>query len=99
MLVFILTKSHWLTYHYILPWDYQTEEYGGYGDSLTTTFIRIICALGWAANLRTVDSDSVKDALYVSVTTGKPVGECVKDILDAKESRIKEPFLAPAKFL
>lgn len=98
MLVFILTKSHWLMYHYLLPWDYQTEEYGGYGDSLTTTFIRIMAAIGWAGNLRTVDSDAVKDALYTSVTTGRPVGECVKEIMAQKEPN-KEHFLAPAKFL
>lgn len=30
-LIFIITKSYWPLYHYLLPFDYQTGEFGSYG--------------------------------------------------------------------
>lgn len=30
-MIFVVTKSHWPLYHYLLPWDYQTGEFGDYG--------------------------------------------------------------------
>lgn len=34
-MVFIVTRSYWPQYHYLLPWDYQTGEFGNYGECLT----------------------------------------------------------------
>lgn len=31
-LIFIITKSYWPQYHYLVPWDYQTGEFGNYGE-------------------------------------------------------------------
>lgn len=30
-MIFLVTKSYWPQYHYLLPWDYQTGEFGNYG--------------------------------------------------------------------
>lgn len=31
-MVFIVTKSHWPQYHYLINWDYQSGEFGTYGE-------------------------------------------------------------------
>lgn len=30
-MVFLVTRSYWPQYHYLLPWDYQSGEFGNYG--------------------------------------------------------------------
>lgn len=32
-MIFLVTKSYWPQYHYLLPFDYQTGEFGNYGKS------------------------------------------------------------------
>lgn len=32
-MIFLVTKSYWPQYHYLLPFDYQTGEFGNYGMS------------------------------------------------------------------
>nr|CAD7460435.1 unnamed protein product [Timema tahoe] len=78
-LVFILTKSFWPFYHYLLPWDFNSGEYGSYEDGFSTAMIKVWAALGWAFSLRTIDSEGVKKALHVAVDTGKDVKECLDE--------------------
>lgn len=33
-MVFIVTKSYWPQYHYLLNWDYQSGEFGNYGKGM-----------------------------------------------------------------
>lgn len=33
-MIFLVTKSYWPQYHYLLPFDYQTGEFGNYGKSI-----------------------------------------------------------------
>ncbi|KAL3279053.1 hypothetical protein HHI36_016568 [Cryptolaemus montrouzieri] len=66
-LVFIMTKTYWISYHYLAPWDYQTGEYGKYGDDCPTLFIKMCEALGLASDLKTTDSKLVRSALVKSV--------------------------------
>ncbi|XP_063243805.1 acyl-CoA Delta-9 desaturase isoform X2 [Bacillus rossius redtenbacheri] len=78
-LVFVLTKSYWPFYHYLLPWDYNCGEYGSYEDGFTTAMIRVWAVLGWAYGLRTIDSNSVKSAVHTSVKTGRDIKECLEE--------------------
>nr|CAD7613973.1 unnamed protein product [Timema genevievae] len=41
-LVFILTKSFWPFYHYLLPWDFNSGEYGSYEDGFSTAMIKVL---------------------------------------------------------
>uniref|UniRef100_A0A6G1SJ94 Acyl-CoA Delta(11) desaturase n=1 Tax=Aceria tosichella TaxID=561515 RepID=A0A6G1SJ94_9ACAR len=79
-LVFVVTRSHWPHYHYMLPWDYQTGEFGTYGAGCSTAFIRVYAAAGWASELKTLGSDAVKEALTLAVDTGKPLVECLNEV-------------------
>ena len=78
-MVFLVTKSYWPQYHYFLPWDYQTGEFGTYGTDCTSKFIRVMAAVGLASNLRTIDSDGVKRALAKCIDSGHSIEDCLKD--------------------
>lgn len=40
-MIFLVTKSYWPQYHYLLPFDYQTGEFGNYGKHLTRFYLFI----------------------------------------------------------
>uniref|UniRef100_A0A1B6C828 Fatty acid desaturase domain-containing protein n=1 Tax=Clastoptera arizonana TaxID=38151 RepID=A0A1B6C828_9HEMI len=76
-LIFFVTKSLWPQYHYLLPWDYKSGEYGTYGAGCSTAFIRVWAALGLAYDLRTINSSGIRSALAEAAKTGKPVTDCL----------------------
>lgn len=96
-MVFLVDKTYWLQYHYLTPWDYQCSEYGKYGNDFTSAFIRVCAALDLATNLRTLDSNSVKNALYLSVETKEPITDCLLKI-EANGTLPKNHFLEPKKY-
>lgn len=95
-MVFILTKSHWLSYHYLAPWDYQTSEYGEYGTDLVSKFIRVCAALELACDLKTISSDTVRKALSKSITEKRNITECLLEL--SENNNIPEDhYLNPSK--
>lgn len=40
-MIFLVTKSYWPQYHYLLPFDYQTGEFGNYGKHLLISLFDI----------------------------------------------------------
>ncbi|XP_070498186.1 acyl-CoA Delta-9 desaturase [Chironomus tepperi] len=83
-MVFIVTKTYWPQYHYLLPYDYQSGEFGNYGEGSSTSLIRIFAAMGWATNLKTVTSEAVRKGLANAVDTGKDVVECLNEASEAE---------------
>uniref|UniRef100_A0A182IXB6 Fatty acid desaturase domain-containing protein n=1 Tax=Anopheles atroparvus TaxID=41427 RepID=A0A182IXB6_ANOAO len=77
-MVFLVTKSYWPQYHYLLPFDYQSGEFGNYGSGCTTAFIRIFAATGQATKLQTMTTEAVKRGLSMAVDSGKPIVDCLK---------------------
>ncbi|XP_055676515.1 acyl-CoA Delta-9 desaturase [Lutzomyia longipalpis] len=78
-LIFVITKTYWPQYHYLMPWDYQTGEFGNYGEGLTTILIRVFAALEMATDLSTISTDAVKTGLTMAVDSGRPVVECLRE--------------------
>ncbi|CRK94612.1 CLUMA_CG008112, isoform A [Clunio marinus] len=66
-MVFLVTKSYWPQYHYLLPFDYQSGEFGNYGQGTSTALIRIFAAIGWATDLKTVTTEAVKIGLSKAI--------------------------------
>ncbi|XP_017472762.1 PREDICTED: acyl-CoA Delta(11) desaturase isoform X1 [Rhagoletis zephyria] len=77
--VFFITKSYWPQYHYLLPNDYQSGEFGDYGTDFTTAMIRVFAALDMATDLRTISSVAVRKGLTTAVETGRPIVECIQE--------------------
>ncbi|CAG9765037.1 unnamed protein product [Ceutorhynchus assimilis] len=79
-LVFLITKTYWISYHYLTPWDYQASEYGKYGTDWVSKFIKVCAALEYATDLKTIDSHGVRSALTKSVTENKHITECLTEM-------------------
>lgn len=98
-MIFLVTKTNWPQYHYLLPWDYQTGEFGSYGDGCSTAFIRVFAALGLASNLQTMTSDAVKTGLIRAVDTNRPVIDCLTEAgREAMENIPDDHYLTKEKF-
>lgn len=92
--------SYWPQYHYLLPFDYQSGEFGNYGKGSSTALIRVFAALGWATDLKTVTTDAVKIGLTRAVDTGKPVVDCLTQASEEEFKRVpKDHYLVPEQLL
>ncbi|KAK7866605.1 hypothetical protein R5R35_010437 [Gryllus longicercus] len=93
-LVFLVNLSMWPHYHYLLPWDYQTDEYyGSYCRSCTTNLIRAWAAVGWASGLRTVDTAGVRAAVETSARDGTDLITAVEEQGRLYSERIQSEHL------
>lgn len=95
--MFILTKTHWLSYHYLAPWDYQVSEFGEYGTDLVSKFIRVCAALELATDLKVVSSETVREALSRSLEEKKHVTECLLEQSN-NEKTPEDHYLNPSNY-
>lgn len=93
-----IEKSYWVQYHYIVPWDYLTSEYGTYGIDCTSKFIRVCEALGYAFNLKSLSSEAARDALYKSLNENKSFADCIAEEEEKITVSIEE-YLNTVKFI
>ncbi|XP_055379280.1 acyl-CoA Delta-9 desaturase [Condylostylus longicornis] len=70
-MIFFVTKSYWPEYHYMLPKDYQVNEFGGYGTGFTTISIRVFASLGLASDVFTITTNAVKQGLMNAIDRKK----------------------------
>ncbi|KAJ8730847.1 hypothetical protein PYW08_002260 [Mythimna loreyi] len=75
--VFILNKTFWPHYHYLVPYDYKSGEYGTYDSGCSTAFIRVWAALGLATNLQVVETLTIQKALADAARTNKDLKACI----------------------
>lgn len=78
-LVDTIEKMDWMTYHYIAPWDYQSNEFGFYGNDVTSVFIRLCERIKLANSLKTMDGHIIGQAIQMSMVTNKSVTDCLND--------------------
>lgn len=77
-----------------MPFDYQSGEFGNYGKGTSTAVVRVLAALGWATDLKTVTTDAVKKGLAKAVDTGRPVVDCLTQASEEEMVTIpKEHYL------
>lgn len=62
-----------------MSYDYQSGEFGNYGEGTSTGLIRVLAAMGWATELKTITSDAVRKGLAMAVDTGREVVDCLKE--------------------
>lgn len=78
-LVFFFNKSLWPQYHYLLPWDYRSGEFGTYDEGCSTAILRVLAALRLATNLTTITNTGVRAAMGVAAETGRPLVKCLEE--------------------
>ncbi|XP_046406805.1 acyl-CoA Delta-9 desaturase-like isoform X2 [Ischnura elegans] len=82
--VFLVTKTHWPAYHYLMPYDYRCCEMGGYGTGLVTAFIDSHILMGTARDAKTTNTKITMDALKLAAKSGAPLHKCLSDIMSKK---------------
>uniref|UniRef100_B3P7W9 GG11953 n=2 Tax=Drosophila erecta TaxID=7220 RepID=B3P7W9_DROER len=98
--IFLITKSYWPQYHYLLPRDYQSGEYGSYASGIGSSMIRVFAALDWAKDLKTIGSLAVRQGLTKAVETGRPIVECIEEQVELEENALPvNHFLNREKFM
>ncbi|XP_073816809.1 acyl-CoA Delta-9 desaturase [Musca autumnalis] len=98
--VFFITKNYWPQYHYMLPNDYQSGEFGDYAGGFTTAMIRVFAALDMASDLKTISSSAVRNGLTEAVETGRPIVDCINEHAEKEQSELpKNHFLNRNKFM
>nr|XP_033329813.1 acyl-CoA Delta(11) desaturase isoform X1 [Megalopta genalis]XP_033329814.1 acyl-CoA Delta(11) desaturase isoform X1 [Megalopta genalis] len=66
--VFAITKSNWPNYHYMVPWDWKTSEFGKYDEGCGTFFIKMWGEMGFAKKMRTTSAEDVGEFLHQVAT-------------------------------
>ena len=78
--IFLLNKSYWPNYHYLLPWDYKCGEFGTYNRGFSTFIIKMWKNLGLVNSLKTASSEAVRDALYEAASKKLEISESFKSV-------------------
>ena len=90
--IFLLNKSYWPNYHYLLPWDWKTGEFGGYNRGFTTYYIRVCFAIGLVTSPKTVSSQGVRHVLSL-VADKKSPSECWAELKRIADEEAKKAAL------
>ncbi|XP_032666234.1 acyl-CoA Delta(11) desaturase-like [Odontomachus brunneus] len=61
--VFFLSKSYWANYHYIIPYDWKSNEFGLYENGFTTFIFKIWYEMGLIDGMKTVNTEDVRETL------------------------------------
>ncbi|KAH8278773.1 hypothetical protein KR018_009296 [Drosophila ironensis] len=98
--IFVITKSYWPQYHYLLPQDYQSGEFGDYAKGIGSAMIRVFAALDLATDLKTIGSLAVRQGLTTAVESGRPIVECILEEVAREENALPaNHFLNREKFM
>ncbi|KAJ3641788.1 hypothetical protein Zmor_028266 [Zophobas morio] len=95
--LFFVNRSYWLSYHYLVPWDYQTSEYGKYGTDCTTKFIRVCVALDIASDLKTVNGHTIREVLKSSVDEKESLVENIDKLKNVGEDGLHKNYLLASR--
>ncbi|KAL7728090.1 hypothetical protein ACLKA6_002236 [Drosophila palustris] len=98
--IFFITKSFWPQFHYLLPNDYQSGEFGDYAKGTGSTMIRVFAALDLAKDLLTISSVAVRNGLTVAVDSKRPIVECIEEQVKLEQKAMPaNHFLNREKFM
>lgn len=61
--MFFLNKTYWMNYHYLLPWDWKSTEFGSYNKGLTIIMIKILQEMNLLYLPKTISDDDIRVAL------------------------------------
>ncbi|XP_034944315.1 acyl-CoA desaturase [Chelonus insularis] len=84
-LVFLISKSYWHHYHYLLPFDWKCGEFGSYDQGIATNTLKILHVFGAVSGMKTVSSTNVREALYKATSKNKSLSETLEEIKAAAE--------------
>ncbi|XP_034174559.2 acyl-CoA Delta-9 desaturase [Osmia lignaria lignaria] len=91
--VFFVKKSCWPMYHYAVPWDWKSGEFGTYDSGCSTFFIKMWYELGLINDLQTVDTDSIREVLHRVARKKLPLNEGLTQLKEISVYNIQKEKL------
>ncbi|XP_033225619.1 acyl-CoA Delta(11) desaturase [Belonocnema kinseyi] len=91
--IFLLNKSYWPNYHYLLPWDWKTGEYGGYDRGFATFFINTWRSMGLVSSAKTITSEAIRDVLGLAAEKKASPSEYWDELKKISEEEAKKAEL------
>lgn len=89
--VFFISKSYWLNYHYMIPWDWKNDEFGTYETGFNTFIIKIWRELGFIDQMMTSTNKDVREALHKVATSKMTLNTALEEVKqNAEEAALKE---------
>ncbi|XP_015171608.1 PREDICTED: acyl-CoA Delta(11) desaturase [Polistes dominula] len=61
--MFFLNKSYWMNYHYFLPWDWKSTEFGPYDKGLTILLIKIFRNMDLLYAPKTISKEDIREVI------------------------------------
>ncbi|XP_012529365.1 acyl-CoA Delta(11) desaturase [Monomorium pharaonis] len=83
--VFFLSKSYWMNYHYMIPWDWKSGEFGNYERGFITFIIKMFYELGFINQMKTATCNDVREALYKVATSEMTMDEALSKVKESAE--------------
>lgn len=92
-LLSIMTQGEgWHNYHHTFPWDYKAAELGNWRYNITTGFIDLFAAIGWAYDLKTVSNETIQKRMARSGDMNlKYSNATIDDLMRLQETKHDEP--------
>ena len=91
--IFLINKSYWPNYHYLLPWDWKSGEFGTYDRGACTFFVRLCENLSLIDSLKTASSESIRDMLYQISSKKLDITEALEKVKKTAELETKKAKL------
>ncbi|XP_076673235.1 acyl-CoA Delta-9 desaturase-like isoform X2 [Andrena cerasifolii] len=83
--MFFITKSYWPSYHYMVPWDWKSSEFGQYATGCSSFFIKLWYELGWVNHLQTAATDDTREILHAVARKKFSLQEGLEKLKDMAE--------------
>ena len=83
-----------MNYHYMLPWDWKSDEFGSYERGFITFTLKILRELGLINQLKTATCDDVREALYKVASSQMTMDEALAEVKqNAEEVAYREKLI------
>ncbi|XP_066580889.1 acyl-CoA Delta-9 desaturase [Prorops nasuta] len=87
--VFFLNKSYWINYHYLLPWDVNSGEFGTYDSGFGSLIIKLWNELGLINRLKSPTTENIRETLHKLATAKTDVDEVLSELKETVETQAK----------
>ncbi|XP_035732386.1 acyl-CoA Delta(11) desaturase-like isoform X2 [Vespa mandarinia] len=91
--IFYITKSYWLNYHYLLPWDWKSSEFGKYDKGCGTIMIKILRNFGLVSLLKTSSTEDVRNIIHKFGSKSITLTEAITELQKRSEEKAKRENL------
>lgn len=91
--IFYITKSYWLNYHYLLPWDWKSSEFGKYNKGCSTMMIKMLHNFGFVNLLKTSSTEDIRNIIQKLGSKNITLTEAITELQKRSEEEAERENL------